>query len=98
MAVCIWREQFGVLVLEYRIKRGNDIARSEEIMALIELIYFVITANLAALAARWVYLREGWILAILTFILVWGPCIRFFFTGGFRRLVVFLSKPSNSKD
>lgn len=47
-------------------------------MTLIELLYFIITTNLALFAARWVYFREGWTLAIITFAWAWGLCLRFF--------------------
>lgn len=67
-------------------------------MTFIELLYFVVTSNLAFFAARWVYFRKGWLLAIITFALVWGPCLRFFFTGGFGRLVGLFVRPSKTKD
>ena len=51
-------------------------------MTLIEFLYLTVVNLGAFIAARWVYRHEGWILAIATFALVWGLCIRFFFTGG----------------
>ncbi len=55
-------------------------------MTLIELIYFIVVIDGAFFAARWVYSHEGWIWAIVTFAVVCGLCIRWFFTGGSERL------------
>ena len=67
-------------------------------MTLIELIYFVVVTDGAFFAARWVYRREGLILEIVTFSALWGPCMRFFFTGGFSRLVGFIFRRADLKD
>ena len=67
-------------------------------MTLIELIYFIVVTGGAFFAARWVYRHEGWLSAIVTFAVVWGLCIRFFFTGGFYRLVGFVFRRSDLKD
>ncbi len=67
-------------------------------MTFIELLYFVVLGNLAFSAARWVCFREGWLLAILTFIFVFGPCLYFFFTGGLDKLVGLFKRPSKAKD
>jgi hypothetical protein len=67
-------------------------------MTLIEIIYFVVVTFGASFAASWVYYRKGLILAIVTFAVPWGLCIRFFFTGGFSRLVVLIFKRADLKD
>ena len=67
-------------------------------MTLIELIYFVVVTDGAFFAAHWVYRREGLILAIVTFAVLWGLCVRFFFTGGFYRLVDLIFRRSDLKD
>lgn len=59
-------------------------------MTLIELLYFVFVTLGASLAAQWVYRREGWVWAVIAFAVVLGSCIRFFFTGGFYRVMRFI--------
>jgi hypothetical protein len=70
----------------------------QKTLTLPEVLYFIITCTAATLAAGWVYVREGWILAVVTFTVVWGPCVRFFFTGGFGRLLHFCFTPYDRKD
>jgi hypothetical protein len=67
-------------------------------MTLIELLYFIVSSNVAFYAARWVYFRGGWIWAIVAFAFLWGPCLWFFFSGRFGRLLEFLARRSKSKD
>ncbi len=64
----------------------------------LELLYFVVTCTIAFYAARWGYLREGWMLAIITFAFVWELFLWFFFTGRFSRLVGFFLRPPKAKD
>jgi putative effector of murein hydrolase LrgA (UPF0299 family) len=59
-------------------------------VTLIELLYFVFVSFGAGLAAQWVYRREGWVWAVIVFVVVVGLCIRFFFTGGFYRVIGFI--------
>ncbi len=67
-------------------------------MTLIELLYFVFVTFGATLVAQWVYRREGWVWAVIVFAVVLGFCIRFFFTGGFYRLMGFIFRRSDLKD
>ncbi|HYU46337.1 MAG TPA: hypothetical protein VEK84_09190 [Terriglobales bacterium] len=67
-------------------------------MTLIELLYFVFVTLGASLAAQWVYRREGWVLAVIAFSVVLGLCIRFFFTGGFYRVIGFIFRRPDLKD
>jgi hypothetical protein len=67
-------------------------------MTLIELIYFVVTGDSAFFLARWVYFQVGLVLAVFTFLFLWIPCIRFFFTGRFTKLIDSFRQSSKSKD
>jgi hypothetical protein len=65
-------------------------------MTLLEMLYFTITAAVAGFVAQWVYVREGRLIAIVAFVVTWGPWVWFFFAGWFGRLLDCFRKPPKS--
>lgn len=66
-------------------------------MTLIELLYFILTSNLAFFTAKWVHSRWGWTLSILTFISILLPFIWFFFSGRFGNFVDWVFRRGKHK-